>query len=110
MNIGENIKKQRERLGMEQKELADKLGLSNKTISSWECGRTEPRMGMIEDMCVIFGIDKTTLIDGIIEVEKPVNHSDVLLSYAEKLGALNPEQLKNAMEYIDYLKEKGEKK
>ena len=63
MNIGENIKKQREKFGMEQQELADKLGISNKTVSSWECNRTEPRMGMIEAMCKVFNCDIGDLVE-----------------------------------------------
>ena len=63
MNIGENIKRFRTALKMEQKELAEKLHVSDKTVSSWECGRTEPKMGMIEDMAQIFNITKSELIE-----------------------------------------------
>ncbi len=63
--IGENIRKHRERCGMDQHDLAKLLNISNKTISSWENGRTEPRMGMIEDMCKIFHISKQELLDDI---------------------------------------------
>lgn len=64
MNIGKNIKLYRNSLKMEQKDLAKLLCISDKTVSSWECGRTEPRMGMIERMCEIFGCGKLDLIDG----------------------------------------------
>ena len=66
MGIGENIKKFRLAYNMEQKELADKLHVSSKTVSSWECGRTEPKMGMIEDLAVVFGVSKTDIIEGIV--------------------------------------------
>ena len=54
MNIGETIKKFRAMRGMEQKDLAHLLGVSNKTISSWETNRTEPKMEMIDKMCAVF--------------------------------------------------------
>ena len=41
-NIGEKIKKQRILNNISQQELADLLFVSNKTISSWENGRTVP--------------------------------------------------------------------
>ena len=63
MNIGNNIKRMRKALNMEQSELAEKLNVSNKTISSWECGRTEPKMDMIESMSTIFGIKKSELLE-----------------------------------------------
>lgn len=66
MNIGENIKAFRKALNMEQKDLAERLHISHKTISSWECGRTEPKMGMIEEIAKAFGVSKTDLINGQI--------------------------------------------
>lgn len=63
--IGDNIREFRLKYGYDQSELAEKLHISNKTVSSWELGRSEPRMGMIEDMCKIFHCTKSELIDGI---------------------------------------------
>ena len=48
MNIGDNIKKMRELRGLKQSDLAEILNISDKTVSSWEINRTEPKMGMIE--------------------------------------------------------------
>ena len=42
--IGDNIRRLREEKGMSQSELAKKLFISDKTISSWEVNRTEPKM------------------------------------------------------------------
>ena len=107
MNIGKNIKQMRESLGMEQQELAEKLNISNKTISSWECGRTEPKMGMIELMCNVFGCEKTVLIDGqapqtSLAMEKRV------LEYAKRLEKLSEKQLEDVMQYIEFIEKKGD--
>lgn len=67
MNIAENIKRYRKELRMEQRDLAERLQVSDKTISSWECGRTEPKMGMVERMSEIFGCTTTDLISGPAE-------------------------------------------
>lgn len=115
MNIGKNIKQMREKLGMEQQELAEKLNISNKTISSWECGRTEPKMGMIEAMCKVFGCEKTVLIDGTEpqpEEEKRVFHTRSLeyppeiMEFAIMLAELSESDRQSAIQYIKYLHEK----
>lgn len=46
--IGKNIKRMRERRGLTQEQLAYKLNVSNKTVSSWEVDRTEPKMDMVD--------------------------------------------------------------
>jgi len=61
--ISDNIRRLREREGIEQLELAERLGISNKTISSWECGRTEPRIGMIERIADALGCTKADIIE-----------------------------------------------
>lgn len=67
MGIGRNIESFRKQAKLTQGELGEKLHVSNKTISSWEKGRTEPNIGMIEAMCEIFKCEKTDLIDGIFK-------------------------------------------
>ena len=64
MGLGENIKKFRIAHGMDQKELGEALNVSDKTISSWECGRTEPKMGMVEKAAEIFGVKKSDIVEG----------------------------------------------
>ena len=51
MMLGEKIKKMRIKNKMTQQDLADKLFVSDKTVSSWESGRTEPDINMLSDIC-----------------------------------------------------------
>ncbi len=62
MSIGNNIKKWREIRNLKQSELAELLGVSDKTVSSWEINRTEPKMGMVEKICVALNCKKTDII------------------------------------------------
>ena len=103
MSIGKNIKAMRKLHKITQGELADKLNVTNKAISSWECDRTEPCMGMIEGMCKIFQCTKTELIDGVI-AEPPKNENEELTT---KFSQLTAEQQKSVLEYIDFLISKG---
>ena len=62
MSIGENIKKWRELRNLKQSELAELLGVSDKTVSSWEINRTEPKMGMVEKISAALNCKKTDII------------------------------------------------
>ena len=107
MNIGENIKTYRKINKITQSELAEKLNVTNKAISSWECGRTEPCMGMIEEMCKIFQCTKTELIDGLTidDIQHDDRHGEIM-KYAKLLSELDKDKLDNVMQYIDFLSNK----
>jgi predicted DNA-binding transcriptional regulator YafY len=64
MSIGENIKRLRKLSGLEQTELAERLHVSNKTISSWEIDRTEPSLEMLVKLSDVFGCSMSFLIHG----------------------------------------------
>ena len=73
MSIGKNIKALREKKGWTQAELATRLGVSDKTVSSWEIDRTEPKMGKVEALALVLGCLKTDIIgeDAAIKKNKP---------------------------------------
>lgn len=62
MSIGDNIKMWRETRNLRQAELAELIGVSDKTVSSWEINRTEPKMGMIEKICSALNCKKTDIV------------------------------------------------
>jgi len=63
--ISKQIKYFRNKFSMTQAQLADKLDVSKQTISNWETGIKLPRMGAIQRMSDIFGVPKSTIIEGI---------------------------------------------
>ena len=42
--------------GYSQKEAAELLGISNKTLCNWENGKTFPDQPMIEKICNLYGV------------------------------------------------------
>lgn len=56
MGIGRNIKRIRELRGLTQDELGKKLGISGRTISSWDVDRTEPNMAMAHKWWDLVGV------------------------------------------------------
>lgn len=73
MGVGKNIKRLRELNNLTQDELGEKIGVSGKTISSWELNRTEPKMGMIEKLSNYFGCDKSELIGKSVKEQYYLN-------------------------------------
>lgn len=70
MSLAENIKNIRKSRGLTQAQLADRVGVVKATVSSWETGRTEPNMEMIESIASVLSCNKSDLvgkdrIDGI---------------------------------------------
>ena len=61
---GTVIKELRNRHGMTQTELAEKLGVSAKTISKWETGKGYPDITLLEPIAEVFSVSVTELLSG----------------------------------------------
>jgi len=61
---GSMIKEFRETCGMTQSALAERLGVSDKTVSKWETGRGYPDITMIEPLARTLGISVIELMTG----------------------------------------------
>ena len=63
MTIGEKLRKLRIENNLKQSELGELLFISEKTISSWENGRTVPDISMLYNLSNIFKVSFLYLID-----------------------------------------------
>ena len=61
---GTTIKELREQRKMTQLQLAETLGVSDKTVSKWETGKGYPDITLLEPIADAFGISLTELISG----------------------------------------------
>ncbi len=61
---GAVIRALREKNNMTQSELAEKLCVSDKTISKWETAKGYPDISLLEPIAAVFGISITELISG----------------------------------------------
>lgn len=64
MNVGKRIAQLREKKKMTQKELAHRLFVADKTISSWESGRTEPNLEAILQLSEVLDCSASFLLYG----------------------------------------------
>ncbi len=64
IKIGKFIAKERKSKGYTQKQLADILGISDKTISKWECGNGFPEVSLLLPLCEELEISVNELLAG----------------------------------------------
>lgn len=52
----------RKRLGYTQTEIAEKIGVTQSTVSLWESGQTHPRTKHIPRAAEVYGVDASELV------------------------------------------------
>lgn len=63
-NIGEFIQQSRKARGFTQKDLGDRIGVSDKTISKWENGNSIPDTSILNELCATLDINVNELLSG----------------------------------------------
>lgn len=61
--IGNRIRKYRENRGLNQKELAQLIGVSNSRVSNWEQGINRPDADILVDICKSLNVSPSELLD-----------------------------------------------
>lgn len=83
--IGSRIRKYREKRNMTQKQLAERIGVSNSRVSNWEQGLNRPDADILAAVCVALDVSPSLLLgirvtgDDLTEQERRV-----LKAYREK--------------------------
>ena len=83
--IGNRIRKYREENNMTQKQLAERIGVSNSRVSNWEQGLNRPDADILAAVCVALDVSPSLLLgirvtgDDLTEQERRV-----LKAYREK--------------------------
>jgi len=67
---GKTIKQLREKKGLTQKQLADIVGVSDKTISKWETSKGYPDISVTESLATALGVSLSELFTGNIKENK----------------------------------------
>ena len=62
--IGSYIARKRREQNLTQEQLAQQLGVSNKTISKWENGKCMPDYSIIQRLCEVIHVSLPELMDG----------------------------------------------
>ena len=95
MTVGENIKKYRIQRRMTQKELGEKLDISQQMIGQYELGARNPKLATIRKIADALGVTMNVFLDGHwLEYQDEMKHdfdtkSDIindLINKIDKLG------------------------
>lgn len=94
---GKFIAEKRKETGMTQKELAKQLGISDKAISKWECGRGMPDHSIMVPLCDLLGITVNELLIGETLTENDYSESskDIVLTLVKEKEALKRKSKKS---------------
>ena len=90
--IGKFISALRKANGMTQKELGEKLFVSDKTVSRWECDECTPELSLIPSIAELFGITTDELLRG--ERNNPEREAIVSEETVSKQRAKSDKQFK----------------
>lgn len=74
--IGRFIAMKRKEKNLTQEQLAEKLGISNKTISKWENGKCMPDYSIVKPLCQELGITIAELMDGEVKENNSIRIFD----------------------------------
>ena len=73
---GKFIAQKRKEKNLTQEQLAEKLGVSNKTISKWENGKCMPDYAVVKSLCEELEITVAELMDGEVKEDKSMRAYD----------------------------------
>lgn len=97
MEFKDNLRTLRVRAELSQTELSDKIKVNQKTISSWETGRTEPSINEVVALCRVFGCTIEDLTGTKSRDVGDITMEDIYV----KLGSLDMDELMNLKEFIN---------
>ena len=100
IKIGKYIAGNRKSMGMTQKQLAEKLGMSDKSVSKWERGVCLPDVSVYKELCSILGISLNEFLAGEdIAQENMIQKSETNIIEVIK-DNINKEKCLKVMKYI----------
>jgi transcriptional regulator with XRE-family HTH domain/DNA-directed RNA polymerase subunit RPC12/RpoP len=80
LKIGKFIAECRKNVGLTQKQLAEKLNITDRAVSKWETGKALPDSSIMLELCCILGITVNDLLSGeVISMENNNQINEKLL-------------------------------
>lgn len=79
MNLGNNLYESRKKTGLSQEEVAEKLGVSRKTISKWETKETIPDIYQAKQLSKLYSLTLDELINfdkDLQEIEQVIKNTN----------------------------------
>ena len=77
--IGKRISLYRKQNKMSQKQLADKIGVSNSRVSNWEHGLNRPDVDLLAGICIALNVSPSELLDIHLDNNELTAHDKKLI-------------------------------
>lgn len=97
IQTGKLIAELRKQQGLTQQQLADKLNLSNKTISKWESGSGSPDISNLPILADALGVSVDELLRGELSKTDTVQNNDVSKNDVPKKELTSEEKRERAI-------------
>ena len=107
-HVGQIIRKYRTGAGLDQAQLAERLGLTKNAIGGWELGRTRPDIDTVPRLCEALGIPITELLGVPGETALPVEERKLLDMYRQ-LDRYSRHTISDMMDRLLFLQDSKEK-
>lgn len=78
MNMYEKLRFVRKDLGISQKEVANRMGVGQGTVSKWENGQCEMKVGELMEICKIYEVSPNSIVD-LKEIPKGKTDAEINL-------------------------------
>ena len=111
-DMAEIIKDLREDADLEQRKVADHLGISQQTYSTYECGKFEVPTRHLLPLARLYHVNVEYLLgatdykSSLDSLKRPFTKDISLGHVVSDLISLDPEERKSALDYIEFLKTK----
>ena len=101
IKIGKFIAEKRKENNLTQLELAEKLNMTDRAISKWECGKSMPDSSIMLELCSILGISVNELLTGEeIKMEEYKERAELNLTELKRQKEESDKRLLNAEVFL----------
>lgn len=105
MTLGKRLKNSREKLGLQQKYVAELIGVKNNTLSSYESDKRQPDYETLQKLANLYHMSIEYLITG--EERSKEDFKGNLFFY--DLEDLSEKEIEDIKSYIEFVKHKAKK-
>ena len=101
IKIGKFLAEKRKENNLTQLELAEKLNMTDRAISKWECGKSMPDSSIMLELCSILGISVNELLTGEeIKMEEYKERAELNLTELKRQKEESDKRLLNAEVFL----------
>ena len=108
MTFGETLKRLRQRNNISQDELAKKLNVKQYVISSWEIGRSEPKIEQIKFLSTYFNVPTDYLLGKDVIMVNDEKEFEIVTNHFKQ--DVNDDAINEVIKLLEELSEKDKNK